>query len=79
MLESFDAAGQAAIVVDARGLGCPWPVLRLARAVRDGGTCFVLLADDPATAGELAALAHDRGWQAAADGLERYRIRVDAA
>jgi tRNA 2-thiouridine synthesizing protein A len=47
--------------VDARGMRCPWPVLRLARAMRDGG-CVTLLADDPAAAGEVAALAAQHGW-----------------
>jgi len=43
--------------VDARGLRCPWPVLRLARALRDGAGTIDLLADDPAAAGEIAAYA----------------------
>lgn len=47
--------------VDARGMRCPWPVLRLARALRDAEQA-VLIADDPATAGELALLAAAQGW-----------------
>jgi len=48
-------------VVDARGLRCPWPVLRLARAMReaDGVT---ILADDPQAPAEIAALAAEHGW-----------------
>lgn len=42
--------------VDARGLRCPWPVLRAARALREAD-CVEVLADDPAAARELAALA----------------------
>lgn len=49
------------LVVDARGLRCPWPVLRLARALRDGAVAVDLLTDDPAAAGEVAAFADERG------------------
>ncbi len=56
-LQSTDAPRR----VDARGLRCPWPVLRLARARREGATAVDLLTDDPAAAGEIAAFAaeHD--------------------
>ena len=51
-------------IVDARGLLCPWPVVRLARAAREsaGPACIQLLADDPAAPGELAQLCRERGW-----------------
>ena len=53
----------AAIVVDARGLRCPLPVLRLARALREapGASRFELLSDDPATEGEVAAWSAETG------------------
>ncbi len=66
MLGKIDAQGQPSITVDARGLRCPWPILRLASAARRGGDRFDLLADDPATATELAAYAAERGWLVAA-------------
>jgi tRNA 2-thiouridine synthesizing protein A len=47
--------------VDARGMRCPWPVLRLARAMRTADSVTVL-ADDPAAPGEIAALAKAQGW-----------------
>ena len=52
-------------IVDARGLLCPWPVLRLSRAARelDGSGRILLLADDPATASEVAQLCAERGWK----------------
>jgi tRNA 2-thiouridine synthesizing protein A len=51
------------ITIDARGMRCPWPALRLARAVRDAGPGkFVLLADDPAAARDVPALCAERGW-----------------
>lgn len=49
--------------VDARGLRCPLPALRLARAVRAGGKgCYRLLADDPAALSDIPALCTERGW-----------------
>ena len=57
--------GQPVIIVDARGLRCPWPALRLAKAARDAepGTTIELTADDPAAALEIAALSSERGWR----------------
>jgi tRNA 2-thiouridine synthesizing protein A len=48
--------------IDARGMRCPWPVVRLARAVREGASAVLILADDPIAPGEIAALAQARGW-----------------
>lgn len=48
-------------LVDARGMRCPWPVLRLARAMR-GEEAVTILADDPAAPAEIAALAASQGW-----------------
>ena len=55
-------------LVDARGLLCPWPALRLARAAREmGGAGRVrILADDPVAPAELARLCEERGWRLAA-------------
>ena len=52
------------LLLDARGLKCPWPVLRLARAMRDADDVTVL-ADDPSAPDEIAALATERGWHVA--------------
>lgn len=50
--------------VDARGLRCPLPALRLARAVRENGARrYLLLADDPAAQRDIPALCAERGWQ----------------
>lgn len=59
-----------ALAVDARGMRCPWPALRLARAMRDAGpgATVRLLADDPAAPREVAALAAQHGWQVEEDG-----------
>jgi tRNA 2-thiouridine synthesizing protein A len=50
------------IHVDARGMRCPWPVLRLARAMREADEATIL-ADDPAAPGEISALAEAQGWR----------------
>lgn len=66
------------LVVDARGMRCPWPALRLARAMRDA-TDVLLIADDPQAGREVAALAGEHGWlveESAADAGEgRWRVR----
>jgi tRNA 2-thiouridine synthesizing protein A len=51
------ALGQAPIEVDARGLRCPLPVIRLAEVARDAppGTCIVVLATDPAARHDIPA------------------------
>lgn len=54
-----------AVVVDARAMRCPWPVLRLSRAMR--GTAKVhILADDPQAEREFNALAREQGWDISA-------------
>ena len=57
-------------IVDARGMLCPWPVIRLARAVRQLGDAgeIRILADDPAAESEIESFCTERGL-----GLERDR------
>ncbi len=63
-------------MVEARGLRCPLPSLRLARAVREGGPGeYLLLADDPAAARDVPALCAERGWACAA-GEASYAVTV---
>jgi tRNA 2-thiouridine synthesizing protein A len=52
------------LLVDARGMLCPWPALRLSRAARQlGGRGSIrILADDPAAPRELRSLCAERGW-----------------
>lgn len=56
-------------LVDARGMRCPWPALRLARAMRElaegEGAAIVIVADDPIAPREIEALAAERGWSVA--------------
>jgi len=49
--------------IDARGMRCPWPAIRLARAMREDGEPIWLAADDPAAPAEIAALAAAQGWR----------------
>lgn len=49
------------IHVNARGMKCPWPTLRAARALRSADS-IVIEADDPIAPAELEALAKAQGW-----------------
>lgn len=67
-------------LIDARGLKCPWPVLRAARAMREG-EAVTLLADDPVALIDVPALAQAHGWSIAvtADGAhQRYELAAPA-
>lgn len=46
-----------AVRIDARGMRCPWPAVRLARALRDGLRKIEVLADDPQAPTEIATVA----------------------
>jgi tRNA 2-thiouridine synthesizing protein A len=52
------------LVVDARGLRCPLPSLKLQRAMRDAaaGQSVRLLADDPMARIDVPHLAAAHGW-----------------
>jgi tRNA 2-thiouridine synthesizing protein A len=50
-------------------LRCPWPALRVARAIREAGEGAIILAvaDDPVAPREITAVAAERGWSATAE------------
>ena len=52
-------------LLDLRGLRCPWPAIRVARALREAGegAVIVAVADDPAAPREIGAVATERGWR----------------
>lgn len=60
---THDPAPDRAPDLDARGLKCPLPVIRLARLARDlpSGTSLLVLADDPAAESDIPAWARMRG------------------
>jgi len=50
------------IRIDTRGMRCPWPAIRAARALRESPAGPIeILADDPAAERELTALAATAG------------------
>ena len=71
-------------IVDARGLACPLPVLKLRKALRlaEPGAIWVLLATDPAAARDVPSFCASAGHEVVAqsrDGKDlRFEIRVGA-
>lgn len=63
------------IEIDARGMRCPWPAIRLARALRDGDDDVRIRADDPAASGELARVAAAAGATITSDAEGLFTIR----
>ncbi len=51
-------------LLDLRGMRCPWPAIRVARAIREAGegAVIVAVADDPIAPREIAAVATECGW-----------------
>ncbi|ETI58525.1 redox protein [Sphingobium sp. C100] len=62
------------VAVNTRGMKCPWPALRAARAMRDAAA-ILIEADDPIAPAELAALARHHGWDFAVLGDHRFSLR----
>jgi tRNA 2-thiouridine synthesizing protein A len=70
--------GNDVITVDARGLRCPWPAIRLARVLRGSAGVVEIIADDPAAEREIRALASAQGREIdpfCVDGCPAFRIR----
>ncbi|GAA1866659.1 sulfurtransferase TusA family protein [Myceligenerans crystallogenes] len=77
-----DGPGETAETIDARGLRCPLPVIRLAaraKAAADG-TRITVLATDPAARYDVPAWARMRGHEMAGasetDGVWTLTVRV---
>ena len=77
MTHVHDDPGAGGVLVDARGLRCPLPVIRLAQAARDleGGAVLTLWSTDPAAEHDVPAWARMRGH--AVEGTQH--VRVDGA
>jgi tRNA 2-thiouridine synthesizing protein A len=68
------------MIIDARGMRCPWPALRLARALRELPERVELLADDPIAERECAAVADAAGYAFRRMGEARFgAIRVNTS
>lgn len=63
----------AAERIDARGMKCPWPALRAARAMRTV-QAVLIEADDPIAGRELAAMAGERGWTFSTEGQHLFLL-----
>jgi tRNA 2-thiouridine synthesizing protein A len=59
-------------LLDARGLRCPWPALRLARMMRHAapGDEVVMTIDDAKAEGEVEILSRENGWSLARQDRE---------
>ena len=66
---SVPPSAGAPVVVDARGLRCPLPVIRLAARAKElpAGTVVTVLATDPAARHDVPAWARLRGHTAAGE------------
>ncbi|MAW99257.1 MAG: redox protein [Sphingomonas sp.] len=60
--------------IDARGMSCPWPAIRLAKALREGGGQIEIHADDPAAKRELTLVAESAGARISTAGEGVYRV-----
>lgn len=71
---------QPLIHVDARGLRCPLPVLRLRKFAEGHRGRIELLTDDPAAEADVPAYARERGWVVASRdaraGTTRWLVEV---
>ncbi|PZU11282.1 MAG: redox protein [Sphingobium sp.] len=65
----------APVAIDARGMKCPWPALRAARAMREGAAAVLIDADDAIAPAELAALAQAHDWTFAKAGPDRFLLQ----
>jgi len=62
--------------IDARGLKCPWPAIRLAKAMRDSEAGdYLIRADDPAAPGEIERVALAAGASFERTDTATFRIR----
>lgn len=62
--------------VHAKGMKCPWPALRAARAMRSANVVTVE-ADDPNAARELQALTRQHGWRLTVTAPDRFELSRD--
>jgi len=79
-MTSSDRAPPAPHLIDARGLNCPLPLLKLrkAMATQSTTTAFTLLATDPDSTVDIEKLAAQRGYALVtaheSDGVLRFEL-----
>jgi tRNA 2-thiouridine synthesizing protein A len=80
-VDTVPPAGGAGIVVDCRGLSCPWPSMKLAKALVDvppGGRLEVL-ATDPGAHADLDAFTRRNGHtiveHSESQGVQRFLVQ----
>jgi tRNA 2-thiouridine synthesizing protein A len=80
-VDTVPPAGGAGIVVDCRGLSCPWPSMKLAKAIVDvppGGRLEVL-ATDPGAHADLDAFTRRNGHtiveRSESQGVQRFLVQ----
>jgi TusA-related sulfurtransferase len=57
-------------LIDARGLRCPLPVLRLGKAAREtDAVAFLVLATDPAARQDIPAFCAEKNWECVAQDV----------
>jgi tRNA 2-thiouridine synthesizing protein A len=63
-------------LLDARGLRCPWPALRLARTMRETspGEAIEMVIDDPKAEQEVSGLCRANGWSVLAIEKDGERV-----
>jgi tRNA 2-thiouridine synthesizing protein A len=66
-------------LIDARGMRCPWPALRLARALRETAAAVEIRADDPIAPRELAAVAAAQGRMLSTLADDHFRVESVSA
>ena len=80
-MPEFSASPKSLITIDCRGLFCPVPIIRTARALRfaEPGTVVELLADDPGVPGDMEAWSKGTGNRIVQSSREEggiFRFRV---
>ncbi len=79
--EAGQASGQAGVILDARGLLCPMPIVRLSRKIREipVGSVLEVWADDEGATSDVPAWCHKTGNQYLgmedAGAYKRYFVR----
>lgn len=66
---------QPLIRIDARGLRCPLPVLRLRKLTEGRAGRVELMTDDPAAEADVPAFAREQGWVVESSTAEERGVR----